>query len=480
MADNVTLDTNTTSGAVMRSKDRSGVETAIVGIDLGIGTGSETLMSGSMPVNDNSGSLTVDNAGTFAVQAAQSGTWNVTNVSGTVSLPTGAATAAKQPALGTAGTASADVITIQGIASMTAVKVDGSAVTQPVSGTFWQATQPVSGTVTANAGSGTFTVSGTVTANAGTGTFTVQGGAASGASASGNPVQAGGVFNTTQPTVTNGQAVQLQATSRGALIVGTGVDTLHATIDNSTLAVTQSGTWNVGTVTTVTTVSTVTSLSQWAGNAIDTNSGNKSAGTLRVVLATDQPALTNKLLVTPDANSAVNISQMNGVTVTMGNGVSGTGVQRVTIASDSTGVIGATQSGTWTVQPGNTQNSTAWLVTDVPATSGGWTVARIKSASGTNATNVKNAAGQIGGWFLYNNTASAKFVHVYNSSSTPTAGSGTPAFTIGVPANGGTNVEFGKGVAMGAGIGYTITGAITDTDTTSVGADEVHGFLLYR
>jgi len=48
-------------------------------------------------------------------------------------LPTGAATAAKQPALGTAGTASADVITVQGIASMTALKVDGSAVTQPIS-----------------------------------------------------------------------------------------------------------------------------------------------------------------------------------------------------------------------------------------------------------------------------------------------------------------------------------------------------------
>lgn len=48
-------------------------------------------------------------------------------------LPTGAATAAKQPALGTAGTPSADVLTVQGVASMTAFKVDGSAVTQPVS-----------------------------------------------------------------------------------------------------------------------------------------------------------------------------------------------------------------------------------------------------------------------------------------------------------------------------------------------------------
>lgn len=59
--------------------------------------------------------------GTIAVSAAS------------LPLPTGAATAAKQPALGTAGTASADVITVQGIASMTALKVDGSAVTQPVS-----------------------------------------------------------------------------------------------------------------------------------------------------------------------------------------------------------------------------------------------------------------------------------------------------------------------------------------------------------
>lgn len=56
-------------------------------------------------------------------------------------LPAGAATAAKQPALGTAGTSSADVITVQGRAAMTPILVDGSATTQPVTGT-----------VTANAG----------------------------------------------------------------------------------------------------------------------------------------------------------------------------------------------------------------------------------------------------------------------------------------------------------------------------------------
>lgn len=133
--------------------------------------------TGVVSVDDNGGSLTVD--GTVA--ATQSGAWNVTNVSGTVSLPTGASTAAKQPALGTAGTASADVLTVQGIASMTALKVDGSAVTQPISGsvsqsgtwtvqpgntantTAWKVdgsavTQPVSGTVTATIAAGASTI----------------------------------------------------------------------------------------------------------------------------------------------------------------------------------------------------------------------------------------------------------------------------------------------------------------------------------
>lgn len=70
------------------------------------------------------------------VTANQGGTWNLNNISGTVSLPTGAATAAKQPALGTAGSASTDVITVQGIASMTALKVDGTGGTFPISGSI--------------------------------------------------------------------------------------------------------------------------------------------------------------------------------------------------------------------------------------------------------------------------------------------------------------------------------------------------------
>ena len=183
--------------------------------------------TGVLSVDDNGGSLTVDNGGTFAVQAAQSGAWNITNISGTVSLPTGAATAAKQPALGTAGTASTDVLSVQGIASMTALKVDGSAVTQPVSGTFWQATQPVSGTFW----QATQPVSGTVTANAGTGTFTIS----------------GAVTNTVLSVVGGGteataQRVTIATDSTGVLSVDDNGGSL--TVDG-TVAATQSGTWSV-------------------------------------------------------------------------------------------------------------------------------------------------------------------------------------------------------------------------------------------
>jgi len=61
-----------------------------------------------------------------AVTATQAGNWNINNISGTVSLPTGAATAAKQHGFGTAGTPSADVITVQGAASMTPLTITGS------------------------------------------------------------------------------------------------------------------------------------------------------------------------------------------------------------------------------------------------------------------------------------------------------------------------------------------------------------------
>lgn len=73
------------------------------------------------PVNDNGGSLTVD--GTVA--ATQSGTWNINDISGTISLPTGAATETTLASI-LADTASMDtnLATVAGAVSGTEMQVD--------------------------------------------------------------------------------------------------------------------------------------------------------------------------------------------------------------------------------------------------------------------------------------------------------------------------------------------------------------------
>jgi hypothetical protein len=163
--------------------------------------------------------------------------------------------------------------------------------TQPVSGTFFQATQPVSGTVTttppANASTNVAQLAGTATSvNSGVkdaGTLRV-------------------VLATDQPALTN---------------------KLLVTPDSVALPANQS-----------------VNVAQLAGTATSVNSGVKDAGTLRIVLATDQPALTNKLLVTPDsvalpANQSVNVAQFGASAVVTGLGVSGAGIPRITVSSDT-------------------------------------------------------------------------------------------------------------------------------------------------
>ncbi len=119
-------------------------------------------------------------------------------------------------------------------------------------------------------------------------------------------------------------------------------------------------------------------------------------------------------------------------------------------------------------------------VTPLATDRGGTVSARIMAASSTNATSVKAATGQVYGWFLFNTTGSALFFKLFNLSVTPTVGTSTPVITIPIPAGGGTNVSWAHGVAFSNGIGYSITGAVTDADTTYVTANSVVGWLLYK
>lgn len=75
---------------------------------------------------DATGATTAFPIGSSAVFVLDPLTGLPTSPSGSGSLPAGAATAAKQPALGTAGAASADVLTVQGIAGMTPFLASGS------------------------------------------------------------------------------------------------------------------------------------------------------------------------------------------------------------------------------------------------------------------------------------------------------------------------------------------------------------------
>jgi hypothetical protein len=269
------------------------------------------------------------------------------------------------------------------------VDLDGDRTELQVDGTgyLWVngsgVTQPVSGTVTA------------AQATASSLNAEVQGDAASGAAKSGNPVQVGHVFNTTQPTVTTGQVVEAQATARGALIVATGVDgallvgdgagSLNTIVDSGTLT-------TVSTVTAVTDITNpvnvvTTSADQITplGTAADgaAVSGNpiriagKDGGGLTQDIITDTAGeLQVDVLTMPSVtigtfpdNEPINVAQLNGVAVTMGNGISGTGVQRVTIASDSTGTLaGVTTVTNLTNLPNEGQQTAANSISVTPDT----------------------------------------------------------------------------------------------------------------
>lgn len=116
--------------------------------------------------------------------------------------------------------------------------------------------------------------------------------------------------------------------------------------DQAAIPASQSGTWNVGTVTTVTTVSTVTSLTQMNGAAIAMGTGTRSAGTQRVTIATDDvvPASQSG---TWNIATVTSLTQFNGVAIALNTGTRSTGTLRVTIATDD--VVPASQSGTWNI-----------------------------------------------------------------------------------------------------------------------------------
>jgi hypothetical protein len=88
---------------------------------IGLTAGAGSSGTGTISTLDNLiGTAGTASAQVLSVQGIASGTAQPVSAA-SLPLPTGASTSAKQPALGTAGTASTDVITVQGIASGTVI-----------------------------------------------------------------------------------------------------------------------------------------------------------------------------------------------------------------------------------------------------------------------------------------------------------------------------------------------------------------------
>lgn len=409
----------------------------------------------AVPITDNSGSLTVDNNGTFAVQADTELT--------TADLDTGAGTDTRA-VVGLVGSKSGGGVLIPGDATKglavdltatgansTALKVDGSAVAQPVTDNSGSLTvdQPTGTNLHTVIDSGTVSTitnvvhvddnSGSLTVDQGTASnlnAQVVGDVASAATDSGNPVKIGAVNHTTPPTYTDGQRGNLEMTTRGELNVNIKQNANSVTVGT----VEADGTTNSAITLSVRNYNKVFNGTTW-----DRLSGDTTGVNVKAIVGA-LPAGTNAIGKLA-ANAGVDIGAVE-------------------------------QQGTWTVQPGNTANTTPWLVSNRPGTSGGFSTYHLVSAGSTNATNIKASAGQVFGWYVYNSNAAARKLVFHNTAGTPTAGASV-FFAIMIPPSAGANVFTETGIAFSTGIAITTVTDLTDAGATAVAANDLIINIFY-
>ena len=348
----------------------------------------------------------------------------------TVSIDaTGLATSAKQDTIighidgveGLLTTIDADTGVLAGAVTLGKVQTEVTN-TVPVSGTFWQATQPVS----------VASVPAHDVTNAGT--FAVQV-----TSAPSTTVTA------TNLDIRDLAKAQDEVYSVLKTDAGVAYDARLVTVQNATIAVTQSGTWD----------------------EIGINDSGNSITVDGTVTASAQPGVDIGDVTINNASgaAAVNI-QDGGNTIT----VDGTVSANATLSAETTKVIGTVNV------------STGQTITDVPATSGGLSKFHLVGAATTNATNVKASAGQVYSITAFNVAATPAYLKFHNTAGTPTAGSGvTDTFLIpGNTSGAGIVLNVDKGIAFGTGIGISITGGIADADTTAIGASNVVVNIYYK
>lgn len=131
------------------------------------------------------------------------------------------------------------------------------------------------------------------------------------------------------------------------------------------------------------------------------------------------------------------------------------------------------------------QSASSGIVQTVQSTTQTYNVYQINNSSSNSITNVQTSAVILYGWNVGNqSTGLAQAIKIYNTTSAPTIGS-TALLKVTIPipgstAGAGNNMMLGQGIALSAGLSFTITNNFAATSTgTSASAGDIVGQLYY-
>lgn len=114
----------------------------------------------------------------------------------------------------------------------------------------------------------------------------------------------------------------------------------------------------------------------------------------------------------------------------------------------------------------------------VPISTGGLSVYRNINLV-ANGVNIKSSAGQIYGWYLFNNAPSVRYIKLYNKAKAPLVGADIPVMTIPLPRGAAANVIVPSGIAFSNGIGIGATTGVSDGNVGAPAANEVVVNIIY-
>ena len=269
-----------------------------------------------------------------------------------------------------------------------------------------------------------------------------------GGTAATNAVQEAGVFNTSLPTLTNGQggAIQLDAKAQQMIdlnyVNGAAIAVGHGT----------------------------------AATAIRVELSTDGTGVLGLIAGS---ATVGKFDLLGNSGAAMDFAGQNAASPANALQVGGQfNTSPTTLTTGDSSPLQLDSSGKLLVNcSGCSGSSTVGLV---PQTSGGLTLTHTVAAASTNATSTKASGGQVYHVCVNNNAAYPVYLKLYNKASAPTVGTDTPVKVIEAQAGVPYCLSSEDGLAFGTGIAWALTKGITDADTTAVLISDATVELAYK